>query len=184
MRIVLRAGGWILLGCMAVSVGFGQSVGKRPSIMKDQWHFSAENDGPSPKVEIPAAVLRSISHEDWVREVMSNGNPPLKEVPRSWLVGTKVRLKGPGEDDLVVQATDWRLAGANITTFWVFRMKGDQAELLLEISTHDLLIGPHRKGGYLTVEADSATASTYSTVWLRMENGKYIEYREKTGELR
>lgn len=182
MRVIRRGGWLVLVACMAVSVGFCQAAGKRPPIKKNQWHFTAENDGPHPKVEIPDAVLRSISHDHWVRDRLDGAKPPLKEVPRSWLLGTKVRLKGPGEDDIVVQGTGW-LQGANITTFWIFRVHGDKAKLLLEISAHDLFVGSRRKDGYLTVEADSLTATTISTVWLRMKNGKYVEYREKLRRL-
>lgn len=147
-----------------------------------EWHFSAENDGSYPSAEIPVTVLRLISHDEGVRNLLDRQKPPQKTVPRAWLSASKVHLKNKDESDIVVQGTGPML-GANVTTFWVFRLNGDNADLLSEIVAHDLIIRLPRKDGYLTVDAVSATASSVTTVSFQMKNGKYAKWLQNTEKL-
>lgn len=170
-----------VLALVLVAFGVRGTAAQSPK-QETKWHFSAENDGSYPSTEIPVAVLQLISRDEGVRNLLGAQQPPRMEVPRAWLSASKVRLTDRDESNIVIQGIG-PILGANVTTFWVFRVKGDNADILLEVVAHDLIIGPPRKEGYLMVDAVSATASSVTTASFQMENGKYAKWREKTEKL-
>jgi hypothetical protein len=119
--------------------------------------LSAEDAPGADAVTIPQNVWSLLKEDHSVQTVLMNENPLLSEPPRSWFAGFSVNLHGEAASDLVVQAED-RLAGANVTTFWVFLQTPNGSKLVLTLPAHDLTIMSTRWHGYRKIQAAAATA--------------------------
>jgi len=158
----------------------GQVAAQRAE--KVRWQFSAEGAISYPKASIPHEVFRILEQDDGVRAALEAQNGPNKETPHTWFQASSIHLKDSNEDDFVVQGTG-PILGANVTTFWVFRMTGDKATLLLKVIAHDLLVKSTRRNGYLAIDAVSATASTVTTTSFEIKGNSYAKYHERTEQI-
>jgi len=144
-----------------------------------RWSFSAEGDAPYPTAKIPQSVLRKLEEDEQVQETIAEEGGFQKVHLRRWFQAVKVPLTSTGECDLVVKGVG-PILGANVTTFWVFRVKGGKATMLLKVSAHDLDIAAVSQNGYLGIDAASSTASTVSITSFVMKNGSYRAVKEST----
>jgi hypothetical protein len=101
---------------------------------------------------------------------------------QSWFSVAQVRLHGPKEEDLVVEAKG-PLSGANVNLFWVFVASPEGLKLVLRAPAHDLILRPEQWGGYRTIELDSMTCCRISTTRLRFERGEFRPYRSVTKDI-
>jgi hypothetical protein len=77
-----------------------------------------------------------------------------------------------------------KLRGANVTTFWVFHAALGGYKLALTASAHDLIVKKDRRKGHHSIELVSMTATYVSTVLLRFDGERYVEYKATSKAIR
>jgi hypothetical protein len=102
----------------------------------EQLHFSAEDETVERPIVLPPGVLAFLRKDPDVVTVL-DAVKKGGEIPQAWVMAPEVHLNAPAEKDIVVTAAG-PLAGANVTTFWVFRPVRQDFQLLLKGSAHDL----------------------------------------------
>jgi hypothetical protein len=137
------------------------AIGKTPANVtsREQASFSAEEVRVKRPVRVPASVIRIVSQDAAVQELLKD--EPSHELPEAWLSASEVHLGGSRERDLVVMGTGL-LRGANVTPFWVLGPAGGGFRLLLATGGHDLQIKSTRSRGYLDIRVLAATAVDFS----------------------
>jgi len=159
---------------------YARSQHPKPS---EQLHFSAEDPSVLHPVSIPDDVMAMLREDEMVRTNLEDEESPPEKLPSSWFSASAVHLSGGKSADLVVVANQ-PLAGANVTTFWVFRSTSSGHELVLTAPAHDLIIKSSRSKEYRDIELMSATAVNVTSIVLRFDGNRYFEYRAKTEPIR
>lgn len=156
---------------VCLQLGFPQS---KPGAAAEQSHFSAEDEEVRRAIEVPAPALDILRRDPRVAEAIKGQGIDAANIPKSWFLASEVHLAGPEERDVVVVGVG-RLAGANVTTFWVFRPRLHGFELLLKASAHDLAIRSTRTNGYRDIETLVATAVQSSRTVFRFDGNRYAQ---------
>jgi hypothetical protein len=138
----------------------------------EQTHFSAEDDKVERPTEIPQDAWKILQKDSLVQDTLRYENLPTEQLPRSWFLASSVHLNGPRENDLVVIANP-PLAGANITTFWVFLQAPDGMKLVLTEHAHDLIIKSSRSHGHRNISLVGATAVRIISAIYRFDGSQY-----------
>lgn len=123
-------------------------------------HFSAEDDSVKNPVPIPEAIWLILQDDADVQTIEQHQTPPIRNPPRSWFSAARVHLHGSSANDLVVQGVG-SIAGANVSTFWVFADTGRGPTLLLKTPAHDLVIRDAESNGYKVIEASAVIAAAH-----------------------
>jgi hypothetical protein len=132
---------------------FAQTASQRSS---EQISFSAEEQVKRP-VPIPATVMAMLSNDQVVKQVLQSDHLTAEKLPTEWFLASEVHLAGANERDLVVIAKG-HLAGANITTFWIFHSTFDRFIPILNAApAHNLRILDTSSNGHKDIELTSAT---------------------------
>ncbi|HKF20966.1 MAG TPA: hypothetical protein VKE93_05325 [Candidatus Angelobacter sp.] len=167
---------FLVMGCAATA----QVKGSHPS---EQTHFSAEVEGVDKPVTLPQDVVAILGKDEMVRNALENENVPAEKMPLSWFSASAIHLSNSGKVDLVV-AGNPPLAGANVTTFWVFRATPHGYELVLNAPAHDLAVMNTRSRGYRDIELISMTAVQMSSVLCRFDGARYTKYKARSEPIR
>lgn len=148
------------------------AIGKTPANVTsgEQASFSAEEVRVKRRVRVPASVIRIVSQDAAVQELLKD--EPSHELPEAWLSASEVHLGGSQEKDLVVMGTGM-LRGANMTPFWVFGPTDGGFRLLLATGGHDLEIKSTRSRGYRDINVLAATAVDFSKVFYQYDGAAY-----------
>jgi hypothetical protein len=165
-----------------------RSSPEKEGVPDEQRHFSAEDGGVRHTMPLPRDVLKILSQTETVKALWKGTEIPRGGIPRSWFSGSVVHLAGVDERDLIVQGAD-AMAGANVTTFWIFRHGTKGYSLVLEVAALDLTAENHRTNGLLDVTARSATGSEVFASYFQFSGNqsRYVEIkstREMIGEPR
>ncbi len=131
----------------------------------EQRAFSMEEQKMLRPVPLPPEVMSLIELDSGIREVLSYA-------PSDSLLASEIHLHTPSEKDLVIMGAG-PLAGANVTTFWIFRPTNQGYELLLNAAAHDLDVKSARSNGYRDIELLSATADSISRVLCKFNGETY-----------
>ena len=132
--------------------------GTVPQPQVEQVQFSAEDEQVKRPVPLPAAVKAVLSTDAGVKQILEFENIPADKMPSTWFLTSEVHLNGPEEQDLVVIARG-PLSGANVTTYWLFRPRGGQYEMILSAApAHTLIVSDTLSNGYRDVRLLSSTA--------------------------
>ena len=100
--------------------------------------------------ETPSDVLRILTLE--VNREYDFKNEPSVGVPTaSWFVASNINLDGDQFPDLIVQATNPVLFGANVIPFWLFRDTGRGRTLVLSVSGFSLHVLNSKTNGVRNV---------------------------------
>ncbi len=156
-----------------------QSVPK----LKEQTHFSAEDEDVNHPVAIPAEVLAILARDKQVQNVLDDQKIAPANLPSSWFSAAQVQLGSKGEQDLIV-GSKGPIMGANISPFWVFIHDSHGCKLALSVSVHDLFVKRTRSHGYRDLELDAMTASRITTANFRFDGNEYKESSEKTTDIK
>jgi hypothetical protein len=156
-------------------------AGQAPSC-PEQLDFGAEESVRCP-AKLPAQIRALFVKDPDVQDALSAMNLPRNRVPPSWYRASEVKLGGLDERSFVVIG-EGPLAGANITTFWIFRISRAGAGVLLKAPSLGLTILATRSEGYRDIELQAATAVRLSKVLLKFKNGRYTVFRRKSDEIR
>jgi hypothetical protein len=124
---------------------------------------------------MPEAVWRALQQNADVLRLLENEKLPAEQLAHAWFSASEIHLRDSREVDFLVQA-EGMLAGANVTTFWIFIATPAGLKVVLTIPAHDLIVGPRRFGGYKMITALAATCCAVSTSRLRFNGHRYIEF--------
>lgn len=163
--------------CFFASVLFAEQVKVIPPVEEpdEQTTFSAEDTRVTRPVPIPRAVLHLLGRDPDVRDALASEGSRLSEPPREWLVASEVHTC-ESERTLIVVARGI-LAGANVTTYWLFRQRSDRFERILKVYGHTLSLGKGRSMGCRDVITWTATAVDSSEALFRFDGRQYRRVR-------
>ena len=168
----------LILAALILALGARSAIAQTPhNKPAEQIHFSAEDGSVKNPVAIPREVLAILRHDSMMRDSLSGAEPPIEEIPSTWLSASVVHLAGPDEKDLVIEA-EGELRGANICKFWVFAALPSGYRLVLAAPAHDLIVLKETWEGFHKIELLSATAVSVHTVLLRLEGDRYKPYSD------
>ncbi|HEY6444836.1 MAG TPA: hypothetical protein VIY53_00135 [Acidobacteriaceae bacterium] len=177
-RIVLPATAAALL---AAAVSLPAQSNHR---IAEQRHFSAEDATVGKPVPIPSAVMAILSQDELVRGSLDDeGNPRSGPPSADSFLASEVHLGESAEKDLVVIAGP-PLAGSNVTTFWLFRMREGRPLSVLRTGGHDLIIEKSRSHGLAIVKTDAMTCCTLTELTFHFDGTRYGLARRKATSIR
>lgn len=156
---------------------------RRRSHPSEQTYFSAEVEGVEKPVTLPQDVVAILRAEEMVRNGIEDENLPPEEMPLSWFSASAIHLSNSAKVDLVVVGNP-PLAGANVTTFWVFHATPHGYELVLTAPAHDLEVKNTRWKGYRDIELISMTAVQMSRVLCRFDGQRYATHKTRSEPIR
>ncbi|MGC2638442.1 MAG: hypothetical protein WA294_14755 [Acidobacteriaceae bacterium] len=150
----------------------------------EQRHFSAEDATVDKPVPIPSAVLAILSQDELVRGSLDDEGKPRSAPPSAdSFLASEVHLGESAEQDLVVIAAP-PLAGSNITTFWLFRMREGRPQPVLRTGGHDLIIEKSRSHGLAIVKTEAMTCCVLTELTFHFDGTRYDLARRKTSPIR
>jgi hypothetical protein len=79
----------ILLPVLAVR---NETAAETTSQAGEQLQFSAEDKSVKAPVQIPQDVVAVLEHDELVRNVLANQDPPLENAPLSWFSASAIHL--------------------------------------------------------------------------------------------
>jgi hypothetical protein len=132
--------------------------------------FEAEGK-PKQPVSIPREVLVELRKEDRAQTCLAESKS-AKQVPASWYVASAVHLDQDGREDLVVQAANPCLFGANIAPFWVFTRSKGGYELALRVNALRLDVLDSTTNGHRDIETRAIVESRRGVILTFKFNGK------------
>jgi len=168
----------VLVTLIAACVGCAQGQTASKQTVREQTHFSAEDEDVHHPVKIPDQAWEILKHDKSRELYLDGGNTPTPP-EREWFSATVVHLQSPEKNDLIAEAKG-PLRGANVNTFWVFLDTPNGMKLVLTASVHDLSILNRRWNGVRTIQLEGATCCEITMTWLRYENGKFEIHRQIT----
>jgi hypothetical protein len=171
--------------------------GQEYQLPKEQFSFSAEDEGVRQPASLPEDVLNILRSDKRVSICEQNEGIAPSQVPGDWFTGSEIHLDGPNETDVIVRPgtpSNWKpgagvpspnacLFGANTIQFWVFS-ETPHAKLLLSVGAHDLTVLDTKGNSYRDVEIDVGSLRGVYTAIFRFDGQMYQSYRhnyEPTG---
>lgn len=148
----------------------------------EQTHFSAEEASVKKPIALPADVEKLMLKDEMVQMALEDQNLPQDELPASWYSAAAIHLNTTANRDVIVVANP-PLAGANVTSYWIFRSTPKGHDLVMNGPAHDLEILLTRHNGYRDIQLTSMTALTVSTVTLRFDGKRYVAFRNSSNDL-
>lgn len=138
------------------ATGLENQTSESPPLKSAQSRFGAERD-LARKSPIPAAIWKWIidneENIDLRAHVLENNNAD------SWVYGSEIDLNNDTHADYVIMAHQPPLAGANITTFWVFLNEDGEFRCVLRTSALELDISRKIVNGLRKISSFSASAT-------------------------
>jgi hypothetical protein len=141
----------------------------------EQRTFSVEDESVKRPAPLPAAVARMLAKDPAVQEVLKNLDRSADQLPSSWFLVSEVHLSAAEEKDLLVIGQG-PVLGGNVTSFWMFRPKQGDFELILKCVGHNVAIKDTRSEGYRDVEMTAATVDRLSRVLYKFNGSQYKAY--------
>lgn len=175
--------GLTILACAISILCFVASALAQSKIrVSEQTHFSAEDERVANPVKVPDNALAILREDAQVKGALDDAQLTATQLPQSWFSTSVIHLHNSIERDLFVEA-EGPLVGANIRQFWIFADTPGGMKLVANGAAHDVTIHRVRWRGYRIIELDSMTCCRLDTTWLRLENGKYRDYRHHSRKL-
>jgi hypothetical protein len=165
----------MLRAALLVCVGTTFALAPKQAALADRYPitFSMEDEYSNETSLIPEGIWKALTQDSSVREVMSNELPRATEPPRSWFRCHRITLGNRSQTDFIIQGSD-RLAGANVTSFWVFIQSPQDYELVLDLPAHDLIVARESHQGYRNIKAAAMTAVRLSMTTFCFRGHTYV----------
>ena len=140
---------------------------------EEQRQFGAEEKIHRP-VPIPVDVLQIIRDDSRNKRSLTTQQSP-DDMSALWFAASNISLNDDGLADLIVQAIEPKLLGANVIPFWVLRRTPDRYELVLSTSSLGLKILETKSKGYRDLRTTKATAKEILTTTYEFNGRRYQE---------
>lgn len=158
---------------LAVPCGSQTSRATRNGL-REQMHFSAEDESVKRPVAIPKSVLTTLKNDEEIRDVIANGDGPQLMFTTAWFRASVVHLSVMNRRDLVVAGAG-PVGGANVNLFWIFRSTSHGYELVLKGPAHDLEILKTRWRGYRDIEMSAESSVQLFSSKFRFNGRRYMK---------
>jgi hypothetical protein len=145
----------------------------------EQVDFSAEDTSVKKPVPMPKAVWDILKADGPVPDTLEREHISPHTIPASWFLVSAIHLSSAQKPDYIVMG-EGPLRGANVIPFWVFCATDSGYALVLTAPAFGLTVKSTRWKGHRNIELDSATAVQISTVLLRFDGERYVEYQSKS----
>jgi hypothetical protein len=155
----------ILVFCCSTFV-FGQ---------KYETSFYDENTFKNP-VEIPNSVLKILKQDTDIQKCINSSSGSTFSA--DWFEATRIKLNNDKFPDLLVKAKNCPLLIGNATSFWFFRSKQNDYDLVLSIYTISIDILKKQTNGFYNVATSRSTASTTYSTTFTFNGKRYLKKRE------
>jgi hypothetical protein len=160
-----------------VSIVFTVAIycyGQRLPLGREQDVFSAEDEMVTKAVPLPAPIRRQLLQDLGVKDVMAAEGVNSDDFPKAWFTASEIHLSRRSTAEVIVMAVG-PLAGANVTTFWIFRRVGGQFKLILvpPAPAHTLRVMGTFTNGFRDLQLLSATAVMVSSTVLKFNGTAY-----------
>lgn len=131
-----------------------------------------------------------VPNEIWRLIVDNEENDNLKlqiseqNDPDYWVSGSEIDINGDNKEDFVVMAHQPPLAGANVTTFWVFLNENGKFRCVLKTSELELDFSKNRNRGFRSITGISFTAKKGIEVRFVYDGNSFQKVSQKITNLR
>ena len=147
------------------------------SLKDAQSRFGAEHDFAR-KSPLPPEIWK------WIRDREENSDLKVellaKDSSDSWVFGSQIDLNDDNQADYVVMAYQPPLAGANITTFWVFLNDSGAFRCILKTSALEINVSKRFEKGFRSITGVSFTAVQGVEVVFAYDGRNYQPVSRKT----
>jgi hypothetical protein len=144
-------------------------IGKNEPSSQQQTIFAVEAPIARP-VPLPESVVKALMLDERNRRILRTAEEFAKAFAAS-----EVDLNGDNLEDIVVQAVNPKLLGANVDPFWLFRKSGKNYKLVLAVSALGLEILQQKTRGYRDIRASQATAKELFTTTFKYDGSRYVQ---------
>jgi hypothetical protein len=178
------------LTCRSASLPTKVSIGKSPTPderqlrnePRAQTRFGAEETIERP-VDLPHEILQILRRDEHNQSRLGNGRS-VNEITATWFAASEIDLDGDESPDLIVQAVEPRLLGANLVPFWIFRSATNGYKLLLRVDTLSLELLNEKTRGLRNLVSRQATAGEIRTGTFVFDGRKYRERKSSTEKIK
>jgi len=151
-----------------------------PQKNQEQMVFGSEDSEVMNPVPTPPDVIRILSQDPEVSRELRSHHVPPGEIPSSWLMTSKAQLFSPQEVDYIVIARSF-LAGANLTTFWIFRSTQHGLDLVLNVPAQTLRIKHTKTHGGRVIEVAALIGGRAVLLTFTFNGTNYTSSRQMAG---
>ena len=162
----------VVLASIAACARPMSQKGAPQTLSTEQRHFAVEGEPVKSPVPLPATILSILARDQDVHNVLSSQSLSADQLPESWFLATEAHLGSPEERNIVVIGQSY-LAGANVTTFWIFGQNRDQYEMIFKSAAHDLEILEAQARGYRNLRTMAASSDHVFTKVFEFDGKKY-----------
>jgi hypothetical protein len=140
-----------------------------------QTTFGAELEIRHP-VNVPADVLRFLRQDQRIQTRLGKRKSP-ENLSASWFAASEIDLNDDGQPDLVLQAVNPHLFGANLVPFWIFQKTSKGEKLILSVNALGLEVLDTKTNSYNNIRTTKATAKEILSATYEFDGDKYEERR-------
>ena len=137
--------------------------------------FGAELEVKRP-VTVPLDVLRILRHDERIQTRLGKGKSP-ENLSASWFAASEIELNDHGQRDLILQAVNPHLFGANLVPFWLFQRTPKGYKLILSVDALGLEVLKTKTNNYKNIRTTKATAKEILSGTYEFDGDKYEERR-------
>jgi len=171
----------LLLLNAVVLVFAATSAGQEPSepFSHPPTSFSAEDAKFPDAVPLSSCARVSLAADVHVASLLKHQNLTAEELPEEWFTASQQSL-GTGAGDLMVVMGASLMRGANISPFWILRIRKSSCSLLLSAGGHDLMVLRHKSNGIPDIKTFAITVATTSERLYRFDGHQYRLVRSRS----
>lgn len=136
-----------------------------------QYHFSMEDDARS--LTLPSPIADLLAQDPDIVKLKTREHTPGGSLPNSWISVAEIKLS-KGVEGYAITG-QWPIAGANVTTFWVFIENQTGPKEVLKTAGHDLLIGRPCIRSFKTIQASYEIAGHFHKTNYVYDGRVYIQ---------
>jgi hypothetical protein len=153
-------------------------LGVQESEAQAQTRFGAEVKIERP-VNLPPDVLRKLQLDGRNQIRLGKEGSPA-QILASWFAASEIDLDGDEKRDLLVQAVEPRLLGANLVPFWIFRGMPNGYNLVLRVDTLSVELLRTKTRGCRDILSKQASARVVQSRTFAFDGRKYREHSSST----
>ena len=151
--------------CLLVSsvLSYGQSFGLERKFLN--------------QITLPDSIYKNLLRDKDISDTIEESKDSYtttKALKKQFFQTTRVNLNNDKLPDLIIKAQS-RLAGANITRYWIFERAGKGYVLVFKLEAFGISLLKNRSRGYRNIKGYSISSTQIFTTYFRFDGKKYVE---------
>jgi hypothetical protein len=135
--------------------------------------FGAELEVKRP-VTVPFDVLRILRNDERIQTRLGKRESP-DDLSASWFAASEIELNDDSQPDLILQAVNPHLFGANLVPFWLFQKTPKGYKLIFSVDALGLEVLKTKTNNYRNIHSTKATAKEILNATYEFDGDKYEE---------